>query len=108
MTAKIKGFNGKYLISDTGEVLMAYRNNANNEIVIYNPPIIRKAQINACGYLTVQLLLPDKRHKLCGVHRLVAEYFIPNPKNYKYVAHKNGNKLDNSKDNLFWTNKKIN
>jgi len=35
-------------------------------------------------------------------HRLIAEYFIDNPKNQLYVHHKNGNRLDNQIDNLEW------
>lgn len=36
------------------------------------------------------------------MHRIVAEIFIPNPENKKYVNHKNGNKNDYSIENLEW------
>lgn len=45
-----------------------------------------------------------KRH----VHRLLALTFIPNPENKEEVNHKDGNKLNNSLDNLEWVTKKEN
>ena len=36
------------------------------------------------------------------MHRIIAEIFIPNPENKKYVNHKNGNKNDYSIENLEW------
>lgn len=53
--------------------------------------------INMHGYVTVRV---DKKAKL--LHRLVAIAFIPNPYNKKMVNHKDGNKLNNSIDNLEW------
>jgi hypothetical protein len=37
------------------------------------------------------------------LHNLIAKAFIPNPNNYKFVKHKDGNNKNNSIDNLFWS-----
>ena len=57
--------------------------------------------LNHKGYLRVELIKNHKPHFL-RVHRLVAQAFIPNPKNLPQVNHKNGIKTDNRTDNLEW------
>lgn len=52
------------------------------------------------GYKTVCLF--KKRKYTKRIHKLVAQEFIPNPKNYSYINHKDGNKLNNCVDNLEW------
>ena len=39
-------------------------------------------------------------------HRIVAQQFIDNPNNYRYVRHINYNKTDNHIDNLIWCKRK--
>lgn len=53
---------------------------------------------NGCGYLQVQF----KNKRNYYVHRLVAATFIQNPDNKPYVDHVDGNKKNNSVDNLRW------
>lgn len=42
------------------------------------------------------------RPKNWPIHRLIAIHYIPNPNNYKYVNHKDGDKYNFSIDNLEW------
>jgi hypothetical protein len=43
-----------------------------------------------------------------SVHKLVGEYFIPNPKNKPEINHIDGNKLNNIVSNLEWNTKSEN
>ena len=57
------------------------------------------------GYLQLELYKNTKR-KNVKIHRLVAQTFIPNPQNYRYVKHIDGNKSNNHVSNLKWVNHK--
>lgn len=63
---------------------------------------ILKPARKAKGYLYVQLSKEGKT-RAKHVHRLVAEAFMANPEGKPTVNHKNGNKSDNTVDNLEWT-----
>ena len=77
-----------YFISDSGQVENQYGR-------ILKPDKL----IN--GYLRIELST-DKVKNRYRIHRLVAEYFIPNPDNKTQVNHKDGNKENNNVDNLEW------
>ncbi len=59
------------------------------------------------GYLYVTLYVKGQTYR-DTVHRIVARAFIPNPKNKPVVNHKDGNKLNNSVENLEWNTYKEN
>ncbi len=53
------------------------------------------------GYLAITLCKNNKRYDF-SIHRLIALTFIPNPENKPYINHIDGNKHNNSLENLEW------
>lgn len=86
MKQQIENFP-KYFITTDGEVI------SNGKKL--------KPRINKNGYEYVNLYNKDGR-KTKKIHRLVAETFIPNPKNAPQVNHIDCNKLNNHVENLEW------
>jgi hypothetical protein len=72
---------------------------------VYSNGYMVKPYVNANGYHRISLSMNDsvtKNRQNKYVHRLVAEAWIPNPKNLPYVNHINANKIDNRVENLEW------
>lgn len=67
-----------------------------------------KPIIDRYGYAYVFVTQDCGKQKKVRVHRLVALAFIPNPNNLPQVNHKDGNKLNNSIENLEWCSAKYN
>ena len=84
----VEGFEKLYEVSDKGRVRTTRG-------------LVLKTHQQNSGYLQTTFTLNGKRTKYL-VHRLVALHFISNPEDKKHVNHKNGNKLDNSVENLEW------
>ena len=57
---------------------------------------------NHDGYRRVSITYENGSAQRHYVHRLVAEAFVPNPENKPFVNHIDGNKSNNSSNNLEW------
>ena len=85
---KIEGYDN-YSVSDTGLV----RNDTTGKLL--------KAFDLDTGY-TIIHLYKNKKMKNLKLHRVIAQAFIPNPKQEKCINHINGNRHDNRIENLEW------
>ena len=91
----IKGYEGKYQISNLGNVKSLLDKQLNKREIILKPSLNHK------GYLRVYLS-KDSKKTTKTIHRLVAETFVPNLESKKTVNHIDGNKINNRADNLEW------
>jgi hypothetical protein len=91
----IRGFEGYYQVSSFGRIRLVRADLRNQRIGI------RKGSKSGRGYLSIVLRTP-KGVRREYIHRLVALHYLANDKNLPTVNHINGNKLDNSVENLEW------
>jgi hypothetical protein len=98
----IKGFEGIYEISSLGRVKrLSYFKKIGNSAFQPCPERILKTSDDGHGYLKYELCYNSKR-TFYKLHSLVAIHFIDNPENKKTVNHKDGDKRNNSINNLEW------
>ena len=64
--------------------------------------VLRDKRVKGKCYYMVALYNSEGKRKNLQVHRIVAETFIRNSKNYPVVNHKDLNKLNNRVENLEW------
>ena len=102
----IKEYEGYYEVSNLGRVRSIDRIINGKKPYIIKGRIL-KHKVSNKGYCEVSLVKNGKQ-KSFRVHKLVAETFIPNPKNLYSINHINENKLDNRVENLEWCTPKYN
>lgn len=96
-----------YKITTDGKVYSSFK--PKTGIIWDNWTELKQVYDASCGYMIVSLAKgngKDRQNK--RVHRLLMEAFVPNPNNYPQVNHIDGNKLNNSLDNLEWCTSKYN
>ena len=82
-----------YKISSNGDIKRYYKNG--------NTPIM-KPRIDNKGYLRMGLRKKGEKRQFFKIHRIIATAFIPNPENKTLIDHIDGDKLNNSIENLRW------
>ena len=92
----IEGYEGVYAVDEAGTV-HTYKTGPGASTKTLRPCL------NSKGYPQVNLNSKPKR-----VHRLVAETFIPNPRNLPQVNHIDGDKTNNHVSNLEWCDNQYN
>lgn len=100
----IKGYEGLYQVSNLGRVKSLAKC---DRLGRYHEECIKSQVNNGNGYLIVNLK-HEGVQRIITVHRLVAEAFIPNVKNKRCINHIDGNKRNNSVENLEWVTHKEN
>ena len=90
---EIPGYDGKYLVSETGDVYSVRRQGTDGRML--------STRFNSVGYVCVDLRR-GKSKKRALVHRLVGEAFIPKPTGKNFINHKDGDKTNNNVSNLEW------
>lgn len=93
----IKDYEGLYQISNLGRIksLPKIKGRALTSEKILSPVIGNR------GYKMI-FLYKNGNKKRYSLHRLIAIAFIENKNNKPYINHKDGNKLNNSIENLEW------
>lgn len=94
----VAGFEGLYEVSNLGRVYSIPRIDGGN---VKRGGHLMSYTSDKGGYLRCKLTKNGKR-KIMFVHRLVAMAFIPNPKNFPCINHKDENTANNVVTNLEW------
>ena len=97
----VKGYEGAYVVSNLGNIFSVTRKINSRFCERRIPGAAKKKTVMRNGYEVVGLWKNNKS-KLTYVHRIVGEAFIPNPNNKKFINHIDGNKRNNTVNNLEW------
>lgn len=97
----VKGYEGYYEVSNLGRVKSKARKYYRSDVLYHLKERVMKVSPSSSGYNTIILTVNGKA-KSYLLHRLIALAFIENPQNKKCINHKDGDKFNNSLENLEW------
>lgn len=97
----IKQFHGLIRVSNMGRIFKKGTNTSKNQSGIL------KGTHSKQGYVKIHISINGKQY-VKSVHRLVAEMFVPNPKNKPCIDHINAIRDDNRANNLRWVTQQEN
>ena len=102
----IAGYEGLYQASNFGRIktVAHWQTYSNGDRHFYKERI-RVPGVGPTGYLSIRL---GSKGRIAGVHRFVAETFLPRVPGKNDVNHIDGNKSNNRVENLEWVNRKEN
>ena len=89
----VRGYEGLYHISSLGNI-KSFKRCKEGKLL--------KPKFDKDGYREVGIRDSNGTRTFKRVHRLVAEAFINNPDNYKFINHKDNNPSNNVVENLEW------
>lgn len=104
----VKGYEGFYEVSNTGKVKALQRavkahngwdRTFNERLLTLHSSKLTKRHPNPMYHVE---LWKDNKRAVKMIHRLVAEHFIPNPDGKPQVNHIDGNRANNTVENLEW------
>lgn len=98
----IKGYEGKYQVSNLGRIKNIQTN------CMKMATLQKKYIMKQGGYYQITLWKGKHNGKTYLIHRLVAQHFIPNPDNLPQVNHIDHDRSNNRVDNLEWCTAKYN